>query len=381
MARPNGRKKIIIASEELKKMHEISASRTTAIREVERANILLLNQSGLSDLAIARELSIHRQTVKNCLDKCVLMGVWAALNDLPRPGAPREITDDEKTWTLNLACKKPLELGYSFELWTITLLLNHIRQKAPTMGFSNLLNLSRSKLWTILDKAEVKPHKVKYYLEKRDAEFDVKMAQVLYVYKEVEIVNKNMAEHPDCFPDKITISYDEKPGIQALGNKSSDLPPKPGKHSCLSREHEYVRHGTVSLLAGIDLHTGKIIATISDTHKSFDFINFLQKLDAQYPSHLKIRIILDNVSSHISKETKSFLETVPNRFEFIFTPKHGSWLNLIEIFFSKMARSFLRGIRVKNKENLKERIESFIETINSAPVVFRWKYKMDEVMV
>lgn len=381
VARPNMRKKIILTPAEERELRAISVSRTAAIREVERSKIVLLNQTGMSDLGIARTLGLHRKTVKNCLDKCVWMGVRAALHDLPRLGAPREITDEEKVWILNLACKKPLELGYSFELWTISLLLNHIHKEAPALGFSGLAHLSRSKLWTILDEAEVKPHKIKYYLERRDPEFDEKMAQVLCVYKEVEIINKERERHPDYFPDKITLSYDEKPGIQALGNKTPDLPPEPGKHSCLARDSEYVRYGTLSFLAGIDLHTGRISATVSETHKSSDFINFLQKLDLQYPPHLKMRLILDNVSSHISKETKCYLETLPNRFEFVFTPKHGSWLNLIEIFFSKMARSFLRAIRVSSKDELKTRIESFIETLNSAPVVFRWKYKMDEVMV
>lgn len=381
VARPNKRKPIVLTPKEETELREISVSRTAAIREVERAKIILLNQSGLRDLNIARNLKIHRRTVKNCLDKCVMMGVRAALDDLPRPGAPREITDDEKVWILNLACKKPLELGYSFELWTISLLVNHIHKESTAMGLPSLANLSRSKLWTILDKAEIKPHKIKYYLEKRDPEFDEKMAQVLCVYKEVEIINKESAEHPDYSPDKITISYDEKPGIQALGNKSHDLAPEPGKHPCLARDPEYVRHGTLSFLAGIDLHSGKIIANVSETHKSSDFIDLLEKIDGQYPSRLKIRLILDNVSSHISKETKRYLETVPNRFEFVFTPKHGSWLNLIEIFFSKMARTFLRGIRVISKDDLKARIEAFIETINSAPVIFRWKYKMEEVTV
>ena len=90
-------------------------------------------------------------------------------------------------------------------------------------------------------------------------------------------------------------------------------------------------------------------------------------------------MILDNHSAHISKETQSYLKTVPNRFEFIFTPTHGSWLNIIETFFSKMSRSFLRGIRVDSVDELKERIEKYIKEINEMPVVFKWKYKLDEI--
>ena len=109
------------------------------------------------------------------------------------------------------------------------------------------------------------------------------------------------------------------------------------------------------------------------------FIEFLRILDKKYPSDWIIRIVLDNHSSHISKETLSYLKTKPNRFHFIFTPKHGSWLNLIESFFSTITRSFLRHIRVDSKKELVERIYQGIEEINKAPVVFGWRYKMDEI--
>ena len=134
----------------------------------------------------------------------------------------------------------------------------------------------------------------------------------------------------------------------------------------------------MSLLAGWDLHDGRITEIVSDTHNSGDFITFLQKLDAAYAPHQKVGLILDNHSAHISKETRSYLETVPQRFLFVFTPTHGSWLNLIESQFSKMTRTMLRGIRVASKQELVDRIHQYFEEVNSAPVVFRWKYKMDE---
>ena len=104
-------------------------------------------------------------------------------------------------------------------------------------------------------------------------------------------------------------------------------------------------------------------------------------VDDYYPATTRIRVILDNHSAHVSKETRTFLATRPNRFEFIFTPKHGSWLNLIETFFSKLARSVLRGIRVESKQELKDRIELALRELNQTPVVFRWKYKLDELFV
>ena len=147
------------------------------------------------------------------------------------------------------------------------------------------------------------------------------------------------------------------------------------------REYEYKRLGTLSLLAGIDLHTGKVIPYVSNRHRSKEFIEFLEILDNEYPDDWKLRIILDNHSAHVSKETKKYLLTKPGRFEFVFTPKHGSWLNMIEMFFSKIARSFLKQIRVENIEELEERIYKGIEAINDEPVIFRWKYKMEDIDV
>jgi transposase len=204
---------------------------------------------------------------------------------------------------------------------------------------------------------------------------------VFQVYKEVEIINDGLVRGAVREPGMVTISYDEKPGIQALAVTTPDLPPVVGKYPSHLRDNEYQRLGTVSLLAGLDLHSGKITELISDTHKSADFIAFLKKLEETYPPHQRIRLVLDNHSAHISKETRSYLDTVPQRFVFVFTPKHGSWLNLIENQFSKMARTMLRGIRVESKQELIDRIHLYIEEINAEPTIFRWKYKMDGVFL
>ena len=146
-----------------------------------------------------------------------------------------------------------------------------------------------------------------------------------------------------------------------------------------ARDHEYKRHGTVSLLAGIDLLSGKVHALVKDRHRSREFVEFLKLLDAAYPAHTAIRLILDNHSAHISKETNTWLATQPpGRFEFTFTPKHGSWLNLIEGFFSKLARSVLRQIRVASKQELKDRIIAAMDHFNQSPVVHTWSYKLEK---
>jgi transposase len=154
-----------------------------------------------------------------------------------------------------------------------------------------------------------------------------------------------------------------------------------GSQSCVSRDHEYIRHGTLSLLAGIDLLNGEVLGLVRDRHRSAEFIEFLRMTDVHYPADARIRMVLDNHSAHISKETRAYLATVPNRFDFVFTPKHGSWLNLVESFFGKMAKTLLRGIRVTSKDELRARIEMYLREINEEPVVFRWKYKLESLSV
>jgi transposase len=168
-------------------------------------------------------------------------------------------------------------------------------------------------------------------------------------------------------------SVDEKPGVQAIGNTAPDLPPVAGKYPTVARDSEYIRFGTWSILAALDLHDGHVTARVEETHSSVEFIALLKDLDARYPAECTIRVILDNHSSHISKETRAFLATRPNRFKYVLTPTHGSWLNIVETLFGKMTRTFLRGIRVQSKEELKERILLGIAEINEMPVVHRWK--------
>lgn len=371
------RKELCLTKEEIDRLRKLSVSRTAEKRKVIRASILLDAVKGLNDQAIARKNHVNRHTVILCITKCLQLGLEAALKDL-RPGKTPTITDDAKAWMINLACQKPQELGYSYELWTYSLLTAYVRANCEAAGYPALSNVSRSKLHYILDAQRIKPHKVRYYVEKRDPNFEQRMAEILHVYKEVEITNNGLVSGQIKEPAVVTISYDEKPGIQAIETTGRELPPVPGRQGQITRDYEYVRHGTVSLLAGIDLHSGVVTEVVSDTHKSADFIAFLQKLDETYPPGQGLRLVLDNHSAHISKETRKYLATKPQRFIFVFTPKHGSWLNIVESLFSKMARTFLRGIRVSSKQELIDRLHQYFAETNATPVVFRWKYKMNE---
>lgn len=370
------RSDLILRQEQKDYLTDISRSRTESHATVERARMLLAYAEGMPVSRIARDEHTDRPVVERCIDKALSGGIETALKDLPRSGRPPFITDDDKAWVINLACSKPAEYGFASERWTYGQLARYIREHAEEKEHASLSRTGKSALFNILTEANIKPHKTRYYLEKRDEQFEEKMAQVLFVYKEVQQINDERKQDKNT-----TLSYDEKPGIQAIANTAPELPPSPGISPAWKRDHEYKRNGTLSLLAGIDLHDGHVLGIVRERHRSREFIEFLQCADARYPEDWKIRIIMDNHSSHISKETMSWLKTKPNRFEFVYTPKHGSWLNIIEVFFSKMTRAFLRFLRVSSKAELKRRIEQYLDEVNAAPVVFRWKYKMDEVRV
>jgi transposase len=372
MARKTGRAALVISADEREEFERLRDSRKAPKRETERAAILLRYAAGDSLTQIQQSLGVSRPTIYKCIDKALAAGAQSGLKD--RYHRPKEpvITPEAKAWVLNLACTKPKDHGLAAELWTLSALARYSREHADAQGHGSLARAGKATIWRILHTGQIKPQKVQYYLERRDAQFEQKMHEVLMVYQEVSLQNAARASGENA-GSVITVSVDEKPGVQAIANSAPDLPPVPGKYKTWSRDHEYKRHGTLSILAAVDLHNGEVIAQVHPRHRSREFILLLKQLDERYPKACTIRVVLDNHSAHISKETMGFLASRPNRFIYVHTPKHGSWLNLIETVFGKMARTFLKGIRVQSREELKQRILLGVQEMNAHPVVFRWK--------
>lgn len=372
-------KPLALSSDDHKWLETIVRTRTLQAQVVTRARILLLKEVGDSVDTIAEKVDLNRNSVLLCLKKYKAGGVENAIYDAPGRGRNAQITDDEKAWIINVACQKPKEYGYAAETWTYAKLTEHINKTAENAGYTRLSTITKTSIKNILDAAKIKPFRIQYYCENRDPEFESKMHQVLYVYKQIEMLFDENGELyiPAGEQEVHTVSYDEKPGIQAIATTAPDLPPD-SNHGAIKRDYEYKRLGTISLLAAIDLLTGEAIPLVRDTHKSDDFIDFLKILNERYPQGDTIQVILDNHSVHTCKKVQQFLATMPGRFVFIFTPKHGSWLNMIEGFFGKMTRQMLRGIRVSTKQELVDRIYKYFDEVNETPVVYHWKYKMDE---
>jgi len=371
MAGRTKRAALLLTQDQETMLKRLAGSRTAPVREVERAKVLLGYAEGSAITDLARRIGVSRPAIYKCIDKALAAGVPMGLKDAyHRPHEP-EISDEAKAWVVSIACTKPTDHGLAAELWSISGLARFVSEHAEAAGFPRLAHAGKSTVWRILDDNDIKPHKIRYYLERRDPDFDRKMHEVLMVYRDVSIHAEGATDARR--PDPIyTVSVDEKPGVQALGLTAPDLPPVPGVARGFGRDYEYVRHGTVSILAGIDLHSGHIFANVEDRHRSVEFIGLLKRLDAYYPPDAIIRVVLDNHSAHVSKETVAYLATRPRRFEYVHTPKHGSWLNLIECAFSKMARTFLRHIRVDSIDELKLRILKGVDEFNDTPVVFRW---------
>jgi len=376
MAAPRTKPPLMLTPDDRAWLESLRRSRTAPLRQVERADILIRYAEGQSTWAIQRQTGFSSRKVHRCLDKALAAGPAAALEDLPRPGRPRQLTDADRAWIIGLACQKPRAFGYAEELWTHRLLAAHIRATAVASGHPAAAHVVASTVVKLLQAQDLHPHRVQYYLERRDPDFDQKMVRVLHVYEQVELAFDPADQRPT-----VRLSYDEKPGMQALGRTAPDRPPQPGVPGAHTwqRDYEYVRHGTRSLLAGLDLATGEVLGLVRARHRSAEFIEFLQLLDAHYAPDVKIQIVLDNHSAHTSRETQAYLATRPNRFEFVFTPKHGSWLNVVEMFFAKLTRQCLRHLRVDSLEEFDARLLQYLDQLNRDPVPFRWRATAEDL--
>src|SRR6202162_1446142 len=185
----------------------ISRSRTEPASRVERAQMLLAYREKPSFFAVGQRLGVHHQTVQRCIERALAYGPLMALDDRPRPGKEPTITPEAKAWLVSLACDKAKEHGYPHELWTTRLLARHARERGPAAGHESLAHLVQGTVCKILGQEDIKPHKVRYYLERRDAEFEQKMAEVLCVYREVKLLKKADKSKKPRKPVAI-VSYD-----------------------------------------------------------------------------------------------------------------------------------------------------------------------------
>jgi len=296
---------LVLSDKEVADLKSKANSKTLPFREVQRAKVFYLYYEKKPIKTISSLTNLSRESIYKHLEKVLLFGVDEALKDAEHSPKDPTITEEAKLWVVNIACTKPKDHGYAAEVWSYDSLAKHTRKFAPEAGHDCLKQAAKATIFRILSNNKIQPQKVKYYLERRDEQFEEKMNEVLLVYKEVNLINEQKMDENDI--EVLTVSIDEKPGVQAIKNIAPDLPPVAGKHSRIGRDYEYKRLGTLSILASLDLHSGEVIALVENQHRSIEFIKLLKKLDERYPPNSKIRIILDNHSSHKSKETMKYL--------------------------------------------------------------------------
>lgn len=340
-------KRIEVAVEDRRELERIVRSRTAERRMVERARIVLAAAEGRSAARIASEVGCSEPTVKKWRRRFEADGL-AGLADLPRPGRPLVHGAETRAKLIALACTRPAETaeGLRRDRWT------H-RELAERVG------MSESQAHEILRAAEIKPHLLEQWvMSELGPDFDAQAATVCGLY----------LDPPE---GALVVSIDEKTGIQAKAPTRPDLQARPGKPA--RREHEYKRNGTQNLFAALRVHSGEVSAMPSKTRNRYDLLRFLEKLDTEIPAGKQVIAISDNLSTRTTQEVSDWLAEHP-RWRFVFTPKHASWLNQVEIFFSILARRFLKRGAFTSETDLAQQMLAFVETYNQTARPFNWTY-------
>lgn len=339
---------VVLGGRRRQKLEAIARRATAPVRVVRRARIILAAATGASNAQIAAEVQVSVDTVRRVRHRYVTDGI-AALHDRPRSGRPLVYDVDARLLVVATATSAPPEPA---TVWTHAGIADHL-------GEHHQIPISPSQVGRILADLDVKPHLVRGWLNRPpDPQFFAKAAAICDLYR-----------NPP--PGAVLLSVDEKTGIQAKSRKYPTRPVAPGRRA--RREFEYVRHGTVSLMAAMNVVDGTVLAKIIDRNDSATFIEFLTEIDAAIPPHLDIHLVMDNGSSHVSKATKAWLAAHP-RFHVHHTPTHASWLNMVEIWFSILTRKVLRRGEFDTRQHLADKIIEFACRYDDNAKPFRWTY-------
>jgi transposase len=315
-------------------------------RLVVRAKIVLAVADGASNATTARRLEVGVDTVRRWRRRFSEQGP-AGLADRKRSGRPRIYGPTDQLAIVAMATQQVPQVASH---WSHRLLAAALKQQ---------IGISAAQIGRILRALSIKVHRVREWLNRpADPDFAAKAAAVCDLYL-----------NPP--PNAVLLSLDEKTSIQAKSRKHPTRPAITGQAE--RREFEYIRHGTASLMAALNVATGEVLGRIIGRNDSTTFIAFLHELDQMTHPDLDIHLIMDNGSSHTSKATRAWLADHP-RFKITYTPKHASWLNQIELFFSILTRRLLRRGEFSSHQDLTDKIENFIEVYDRTAKPFRWTY-------
>jgi len=347
--------KVELTPTERTALETLVRSHSCTVAQQRRARIALLAHDGYSTQDIAREVRVSEDTVSKWRWRFSVLGVGddiaAGLADGPRPGRPRTIDPVRRAEIVATACA-PVPDGSGLSGWTLDLIVEEL----PRRGIEPT---SRSSVHRILCEIDVMPHRVQGWLHSTDPLFREKTTKICELYL-----------NPP--PGGIVVCFDEKTGIQAIERKFPDTPCRPGRHR--REEFEYIRHGTQSLLATINAHTGEVVAECSATRKRVDIERHMEAVAARWPVG-SIHVVLDNLNIHHGEQWNEFNDRHDQRFHFHYTPLHASWVNQIELFFGVLSRRSLRRKSFRSVQEQAYHIMAFIDRWNTHDrKPFRWTF-------
>ncbi len=347
---PKSAPSIELTEQERTELEAMARKPSTAQGMAMRANIILLAAEGKQNKEIQKTLGVNKNVVSLWRNRFRFRRT-NGLHDMPGRGRKRTYGHDERLKVIAKGCEKPPDA----QIWTI-------RDLAAALAETGI---SKSTVGRILKDIDLNPHKVESWLNSKDPDFEPKAAEICGLY----------LAPPE---NALVVSVDEKTGIQALGRKFPDKPERPG--SSRKREFEYKRHGTVSLFAAFVVHSGRVIGEVKERHTRVEFLDFLEELNRNCPKDKMIHVIVDNLAVHKTQEVKDWLAR-NRRFEFHFTPTHASWLNQVEMWFSILARRFLKDGIFNSKEELVNGLLKYINDYNEKAKPFRWTYAADPLCI
>lgn len=333
-----------------RQLESVIRRRSPSHWKVQRARIILLSNGAKSIEHVCTALTIDRQVVRRWRKRFIEGGI-DALKDRPKTGRPEEI--NQKVWSkvATLIVQLPIKFGIEQNRWTARLMRDFLWEKYSW-------EVSRSSISRFLNKMALKPHRIKYWLNPSDPDFDEKALKICEIY-----LNPPKG--------KTVLCIDEKPGVQALSRKYRDIPMRPGVVRRV--EFEYRRNGTKNIFAAFNIRTGNVLAQVTQRRKTEDVVRFLNLIAASYRKH-PVLMITDNISTRRAPATREWMAAHP-RFSFVFTPTHGSWLNQVEIWFSILTSQCLKQRSFASTRKLANAIMRYVKRWNEESAhPFHWTY-------